>query len=156
MPTGLWLNLAIPGAGLLVRGRLLAGLSLTLPALLVVSAFLLAHVVATSTILGRWQVSLLAAYVVLAAIATITHAVLLRVGPVDAQAVQALFKQVAAAHLTNQHSEAVVGAHRLTVLASTEPGAWHVLANVAEAAGNKRVAAKAKGRAKRLESDRDG
>jgi len=156
MPSGLWLNLAIPGAGLLVRGRLLLGLSLTVSAVLVVSAFILAHVVATSTVLGNSRVSLLAVYVLLAGVATITHAVLLRARPVDAQAVQALFRSVAAAHLTDHHAEAVAGAHRLSTLASVEPGAWRLLANVTEAAGNKGVAAKSRRRAKSLERDQEG
>ena len=156
MPSGLWLNLAIPGAGLLVRGRLVLGLGLILPALLVVSAFILAHVMATSTVLGSWRLSLLAAYVLLAGVATITHAVLLRARSVDVQAVQALFRSVAAAHLTARHAEALAGAHRLTVLAGTEPGAWRLLVQVAEAAGETRVAMKARRRAERLEGDRDG
>jgi len=156
MPSGLWLNVAIPGAGLLLRGRLVLGLGLIVPALLVVSAAILAQVVATSAVLGSWRLSLLAVYVLLATVATITHALLLRERPVDAQAVQALFSSVAAAHLNARHAEAVAGAQRLVALAGAEPGAWRLLSQVSEAAGNKRVAAKSRRRAERLEGDRDG
>lgn len=154
MPPGTWLNLAIPGAGLLVRGRLGLGLGLILPAMFALSAFVLAHLVVTSTALGGWRFGLLAVYLLLAGIATAAHATLLRERAVDGDALRALFRQVGAAHLTDRHAEALAAAQRLAALAPKEPGAWRLLAQVAEGAGDAGVAARARRRADGLDADR--
>lgn len=155
MPPATWLNLAIPGAGLLLRGRMALGLTIMFCALITLSALILIQVVATSTALSGWRLVLLSAYVLLAAGATIAHAVLLFERPVDAAALRALHRQIASAHLMNNQTEALAGARRLTTLATQEPGAWRLLALVAEDAGDVRLAAKARRRAAGLDRERE-
>jgi hypothetical protein len=155
MPPGTWLNLAVPGAGLLVRGRVALGLGFILPAIFTLSALVLAHLVATSAALGGWRLGLAAAYALFAAAATGLHAALLRERPLDGEAVRALHRQVAAAHLADRHGEAVAGARRLVAAASGEPGAWRLLALVAEGAGDAATATRARQRARGLEAERE-
>jgi len=154
MTSGTWLNLALPGAGLLLRGRLTLGLGFLLPGLFMLSGWMLMHVAATSTALANWRLALGGTYLLLAAAATVVHAILLRERVVDTELVSSLHRQIATAHLNNRHPEALADARRLTTVAPKEPGAWRLLALVAEGAGETKMAVKARTRATSIDAER--
>lgn len=153
MPPATWLNLAFPGAGLLLRGRLGLGLSLLLPAVVLLSALALAQVVATSTMLGSWRLGILGGYILLGGLATALHAVLLRERPVDPEAVRQLVREVAAAYLGQRPAEAVAAAQRLVKLAPRQAGSWRLLAQVSDSAGDATTAGRARRRADQLDAE---
>jgi hypothetical protein len=141
------LNAALPGAGLLIAGHLVAGLVTLIPAI-VLLALILAVIglfswEAATPILGI----LGACYALLAAGAALWWWRCARRQRFDPTAVRLVHRTACAAFLQGRSAEALAGAQQLTGMAPEEAGTWRFLALVAGDAGDQRTARRAEARA---------
>ena len=145
------LNALLPGAGLLLRSRPVAGAAFLVPALLCLSAGAQALVEGDDP--AAWQRALAAAglWALLAIGASVALWRSERVRPLDGALVRSLHRDAAKAFLAGDHAAATAAAERLVRAAPAEPGAWRLLELTATAAGRTRQAAGAGGRAGALE-----
>jgi hypothetical protein len=156
MPRLALLDLPFPGAGLLLRGRLTLGLGLLIPALVLLTAVILSGLMATSAWGSQLRTWLLIGYALLALVAIACHLWLARARVIDPDQVRLLYRQAASAFLVDRPAEALAAAERLAAHAGGEPGAWRLVALVADAAGEPARAARARRRLGRLLVDREG
>ncbi len=141
------LNCVLPGAGLLITGRLNAGLLLLVPTVILIALIL--GVLAIFTRAAAWPLigGFVSAYAALALIASGWWWWLRRRATFDPVAVRALHRLAAIAYLQGRSNEAVTLARRLVAAAPEESGTWNFLALVASDAGDARTAARAEARA---------
>ncbi len=150
-PSLVLLNLLVPGAGLLVAGRVAIGAALLLPAILVaavagLAAGVLARPLAVPVLLGC-----LSAWLVLAAVAGGIWWWWARRCAIDPVHVRALHREAAGAWLRGDGS-ALAAARRLADAAPEEPGAWRLLALIARDQGDVRTGRAAERRAAAIEA----
>lgn len=146
-----WLIAALPGSALVLRGRLWLGAALLLPSLLCLVLLLLAPLLSTSQFLGSFALVLLLIYLSLAGISGLVYVNVVRPARVDEERVRTLHRQAAAAYLTGDLNTALTSARALAAEARKLPGAWRLLAMVADAAGDRALAGKARRTLQRLE-----
>jgi len=145
-----WLNMLLPGCGLILRGRLGLGSALFLPALAAATLAPLVAVVAVDGFRVKLLAVFIAAYVVLAGLAALAWWWQARQERWDPGLVRELHRNAAAAFLRGEHAVARQAAERLCAAAQREPGAWTLLGMAAAAAGDAPAAAAAHRRAGRL------
>ncbi len=150
----LWLNLPLPGAGLILSGRVWTGVAAAIPALFAATLAVGAALVAAESLRPRVLLGCALAYAGLAALTLAAHALAARRPPLDEGRMRELHRVAAQAFLTDRHGDAVTAARELTTIAPHEPGAWRLLAMVASAAGQTAVATRAGRRAERIDRDR--
>ncbi len=150
----LWLNLPLPGAGLILSGRVWAGVVAAVPALFVATLGLGAALVAAESLRPRVLLVCAVAYAGLALITIIAQAIASHRRPLDEARMRELHRVAAQAFLTDRHGDALTAARELTTIAPHEAGAWRLLAMVASAGGQAAVAARADRRARRIDLDR--
>ncbi len=145
-------NVAVPGAGLVLRNRLGLGLALLLPALALLSLGILglgSRDDADAMVKGA---AALIAYLGFALLAALAWWWSTWFRPVDGAVVMALYREAAAAYLAGQLPAAEAATRRLIRLLPGEPGGWRLLELVARARGEGRLAASAGHRARRLDN----
>lgn len=153
MTVSAFINIPLPGAGHVLRGRVALGLGLLVPALVLVTALLLVGLVGTSTWAGSVRGWLLGGYLVLALAATTGHLLIDRSPPTDPELIRQLHRAAAVAFLADRDAEAVAAAEQLVAHAGREPGAWRLLALTADAAGDRARGGFARRRLARLLAD---
>ena len=141
------LNAALPGAGLLIAGHLVAGLMLLTPTVVVLALVIAVIGLFTWEAAVPFVLGLTLCYALLAAGAVLWWWRCARRLRFDPAAVRLLHRSACAAWLQGRSAEALAGAHRLTGLAPEEAGTWRFLALVAGDAGDQRTARKAEARA---------
>lgn len=145
------LNVALPGAGLLIDGQLAAGLLLLVPSIIVLALTLgvlgLFTTAAAVPIIGVFA----AVYAVLALIAGGWWWRCLRRRRYDPHQVRLLHREACAAWLQGRATEALAKARGLVAIAPEEPGAWRFLALVAGDAGDTTTARRAEARAQSID-----
>lgn len=139
-------DVVLPGAGLVLRGRVGLGLALLVPALAVATLLTLSGLLATADFAATLRWWMIGCYGVLAAVAVAAHLWMTRGRVADPQVMRDLHRQAAQALLNDRLPEAVDAAERLTAAAPREPGAWRLLAHVAVAAGDRKRAGRAERR----------
>ena len=144
-------NLALPGAGLLIAGYLLPGLLLLVPTVILIA--LIIGSLAIFTAAAAWPIAgtLAVVYVLLMAIAGGWWWRQARRLHIDPVAVRALHRTAVIAYLQSRDGEALAGAQRLVASAPEESGAWHFLALVATAANHPAVARRATARGRSID-----
>ncbi|HYE08229.1 MAG TPA: hypothetical protein VEL07_22135 [Planctomycetota bacterium] len=150
----LWLNLPLPGAGLILSGRVWAGVAAAVPALFVVTLAIGAALIAAESLRPRVLIGCAAAYAALALVTIVAQAIASHRKPLDETRVRELHRVAAQAYLTDRHGDALTAARELTAIAPHEAGAWRLLAMVASAGGQTAIAARADRRARRIDLDR--
>jgi hypothetical protein len=140
-------NVLLPGAGLLIAGRMVSGLFLLLPTILLLALMLGVLGLFSSEAAWGILVWLALPYGVLAAFAGAWWWACTRREHYDPAEVRRVHREAAAAYLQGQQAAALAGATRLTRLAPEEAGTWHFLALIASDAGNAALARKAAARA---------
>jgi hypothetical protein len=150
--TLLMLNCLIPGSGLVLRRRLILGLSLLLPALALVSIAIIG-LIDRDRPTGQVQGAIaLLAYLGCSVLGALAWWWCERVPRIDPARVHELYRAAAAAFLGDRLAEADQAARRLTRLLPHEAGSWRLLELVARARGSATQATAAGQRAKRLET----
>ena len=145
------LNLALPGAGLLIAGRLAVGLLLLVPVII-----LLALILGTLAVFTRgaaWPIvgTFATCYAVLAALAGGLWWWFAQRERFDPAAVRALHRESATAYLQGKRDVALTKAKALVIAAPEESGAWRFLALVAADAGDHPTARRAEQRAQTID-----
>ena len=146
------LNLALPGAGLVVRGHLALGIALVLPALLTLAVAALAAGILVRPLAFSVVTTCLGIWATLSVIAATLWWRQDQREHLDPVAVRAIHREAAAAWLKEQPAEALAAARRLVVAAPEEPGAWQLLARIAQDAGDPTLARRAARRAATIEA----
>jgi hypothetical protein len=146
------LNSLLPGSGLVLRRRLVPGLSLLIPALVLVSAGVIGTYDRDDPALQVHGAMALVAYLVCSVLAAVAWWWSDRPVRIDQVQVQALYRAAATAYLQNQLLAADQACHRLTRLLPNEAGSWRLLELVARARGSLSQATAAGQRAKRLDT----
>jgi hypothetical protein len=146
-------NVLLPGSGLVLRGRLVAGLPILVAAMALVVLALAAALAPAPGFDGGFAVRAVIGYVLLGAIAGGTLWHWEQGARLDPAAVRELHRKLATAYLRGELPEARRQADLLVVAAGREPGAWSLLAMVAAAMGDAAVAARATKRAQVLAAE---
>lgn len=145
------LNVALPGAGLLIDGQLAAGLLLLVPSIILLALALgvlgLFTAAAALPIVG----TLVAVYAVLSLVAGGWWWRCLRRRRYDPQQVRLLHREACAAWLQGRAAEALTKSRGLVAIAPEESGAWRFLALVAGDAGDATTARRAEARAQSID-----
>lgn len=148
-----WLvNACYPGAGLILRDRLVLGLAFAVPALVVVALALLLALLATPDFRTQVLAVLAGCYLALAILAGLVGWLTERRRPVDAGAVNRAFVDTARALLADpaQPARALTAAREVARLAPAHPGAWRLVALTAHRDGQPATAQRATARANHL------
>ena len=145
------LNVLLPGAGLVLRDRLLPGLGLLVVAVVAVAVAVAGWLVATPGF--AMQITGLCAlgYVVAAALAGGVWWACERSGTDDPELLRLGHHECAAAYLRGDVQGALTSARRLVRVAPRRSGCWRLLALTAAAAGLDAEAARARRQHERLE-----
>lgn len=143
-------NLVLPGCGLVLRDRLIAGLALVVAALALLAAAALAPLAATPAFAGRVALAAGAGYLVVAAAAGGLWWWWERPRPVERTAVIRRHRAAATALLGGDLTVARREAEALVRQAPSLPGAWLLLAQVCRSAGDADAAARAERRGRDL------
>lgn len=151
----LFLDMVLPGAGLVVRGRLAVGLPCLVAAVLTIASAILAQLVLIRGNVTPVMLSLIGFYAVLIAIAVITHILGRPPATPPVEFIRSRHRAIASAWLRGEASVALEGARELSRLASGEPGAWRLVELIASRSGEKQEAQRAARRALRLETLRE-
>jgi hypothetical protein len=151
----MWLNLALPGSALVVRGQLGLGLAILMPALLCAALAALSPMVAESGFALAVSGVAVAVYLTFGLGASVLYGMYFRPKPWDAERVRELHRAAAEAYLKNDPHDALSAALELVDMAPGEIGAWRLLALVAEAADDKRSLRRAERTVKRLRAAED-
>ncbi|MBA2482557.1 MAG: hypothetical protein H0V44_17980 [Planctomycetes bacterium] len=146
------INALVPGSALLTRARLAVALPLVVAALACASLAALAVLASVPGIDGL-AVHALLGYAALGVVATVALWHHDRAGRIDPARVRALHREAAAAYLRSDLVAAERSAGLLIRAAPREPGAWNLMALVAQARGNAPGARRAARRARALESE---
>jgi len=144
-------NLLLPGTGLVLRDRLLAGTALLGLAVLSLAAAGLAPLVATPAFARELLLGLLAIYLAAAAIAGGLWWWWERPRPFDRATVIAQHRVAAAAYLRGDLAAARAAAAAICRAAGGVPGSWRLVELVERAAGDRAAAERAARRATELE-----
>ena len=144
------MNALLPGSGLVLQGRLLAGLLLLLPAVALLGLMVLAAGLADEAYWRQLLLQIGGSYVLLSGIAAGLLWWSCRRPAVDTEQARALVDASAHAYLNDRHSEAIAQAQALCRQAPHLPGAWQLLALVAQAAGQPALVKQAERRRQRL------
>ncbi|MFW5844850.1 MAG: hypothetical protein ACOCXJ_01340 [Planctomycetota bacterium] len=147
----LLLNTVLPGSALILRGRVLIGCCLLLPALACLGLLVLGALLTGGPLWDQVLISALSGIVLLALLADGLWWWSLRQRRVDPTAARRLCDSVVAAYLQGQAPEALSGARELCRLAPRLPGAWALLARSARLAGDEALGHRAERRARRLQ-----
>jgi hypothetical protein len=145
-------NALLPGAGLVLRRRLVPGLGLMVAALAGLSIALISLAAGEEPAAQLRGALALLAYLGCAAAAALCWWLGAGARPVDAARVHALYRAAATAFLHDDLAAAEAAARRLTRAAPAEAGSWRVLALVARARGRRGLATAAGQRALRLDN----
>ena len=145
------LNLALPGAGLLIAGHLVPGLVLLVPTVILLALIIGTLALFTSAAAWPMVMTLALIYGLLALSAGGWWWRQARRLRIDPQAVRALQRTAVIAYLQRRDGEALSAAQRLVTLAPEESGAWHFLALVATAAKHPAVARRATARGRSID-----
>jgi len=144
------LNLVLPGCGLVLRDRVIAGLVLLVAALALLAVAVLAPLAATPAFAGRVVVVAGAGYLVLAALAGGLWWWWEREHHVDRSAVLRRHRAAATAWLGGDPARARSEAEALARQAPGLPGAWQLLAMICRSAGDAAAADRAERRGRDL------
>jgi hypothetical protein len=147
------LNVLLPGCGLVLRGRLTAGMPLLVAALALATLALIALLAPLPGFDAGFALWALAGYLGFGAVAAAALWAWERGAQLDPAAVRAIHHRLASAYLRGDHPAARAAADELVRAAAREPGAWSLLALTAGAAGDAATAARARRRAQSLEAD---
>lgn len=150
-----WWNLGVPGAGLVLRGRLVVGLVSLVLAVMALSGAVLAQLIVVSG--SVWAVTgwCVAAYVAIGCATLATHVVLERVPEIDPEHLRRQHREITIAFLQGDLAAALTNARALTRSAAGEPGAWRLCELIARHAGDKAQATSAGRTARTLELRRE-
>jgi hypothetical protein len=145
------LNTVLPGTGLLLRRP---GLLPAVPAVVGAAGLSLVALAwwtsgSTTTLAAGWIG--LAAWSAAAVAAAAGWMVQERPSSRDLAAIQPLFREIAGLYLRHELPAAERTARRLVALATGEPGAWRLLAMIARAQGDRRLAERSERAAARLD-----
>jgi len=151
----LFLDAVLPGAGLVVRGRLAVGLPCLVAAVLVIAGVVLAQLVLIRGSATPVTLSLIGVYVVLIAVAVTVQVLGRPPATPAAELIRTRHRSIAAAWLRGEATVALEGARELSRLAAGEPGAWRLVELIASRSGEKQEAQRAARRAQRLETLRE-
>ncbi len=145
-------NALLPGAGLVLRRRLVPGLALVLLALAGLSIALISLAAGSEPAAQLRGALALLAYLGCAAAAALCWWLGAAAAPPAAGRVHELYRAAATAFLADDLAAAEAAAQRLTRAAPAEAGSWRVLALVAGARGRRGLATAAGQRALRLDN----
>ena len=150
-PALVLLNLLVPGAGLVVAGRLTIGVVLLLPTVLVVAVAGLAAGILVRPLAVPVLFGCLAAWSILAVISGLVWWWWARRCRIDPVRVRLLHREAAGAWLRGE-ATALAAARRLAAAAPEEPGAWRLLALIARDQGEPATVRAAERRAAAIEA----
>ncbi len=143
----LWLNIVLPGAGLLLSGRLLSGGLCLLLAMISIAVLLLSHVIAVDAFALRLLWQSLGAYAALSLVSSLWLWWRSRKPRWDAQQLRQLHRDASRAYLCGNQEQALTAARHLTRLAGDVIGSWQLLAIIADTQGDTGLARRARQRA---------
>jgi len=155
MPAPILLDGLLPGAGLVLRGRLAWGMPCLVLAVLCLSGAILAQLLVVRPAATGVTLACLGGYVVAALIAMTRQYLAGRVRTVAGEELRRRHRAIASAWLGGDAAAAIGGARELAQHARGEPGAWRLLELIASRGGHPQEAARAGRRARRLEALRD-
>jgi hypothetical protein len=135
-----WINLLLPGSGLLVRDHLAVGCTLVLAWFPSVAGVLGAELIALDPFAGNIRLAALGWWLVLSAVAGLFWWLWERPYQVDDAALNAVHKEAASAYLRSDWAPALAAARRAVRMAPRHPGAWGLLRLVADGAGSTKEA----------------
>lgn len=149
------LDCVLPGAGLVLRGRLAWGVPCLVLSVLCLSSAILAQLVVIRPLATWVTLGCLGVYVVVALCAVAVQRLSQRVRTLAGEDLRRRHRAIATAWLSGDNATAVSGARTLVQDAASEPGAWRLLELIAGRGGHPQEAARAGRRARRLELLRD-
>lgn len=149
----LLLNLILPGAGVILLGRLLSGALCLLLAMLCLALLALSHVVAVDVFADQLLWLGLAGYGLLNLLSSGWLWWRRRKPGWDARQLRQLHSRCSRAYLCGDLNQAVDTARQLCRLAGELVGSWQLLAMIADAQGDQRLAGRARQRAEAIQND---
>lgn len=146
----LLLNILLPGAGLILRGRFVLGIVGLVLCMLFIGALILSPLIATPELSAQCLSIVIPAYLVLSVFSSTYLFLISRKPQWDQQQLRQLHQQASGAYLQEQWPQALQAAQQLCKQAGSVIGSWQLLALIADASGDLKLAHKARQRAKLL------
>lgn len=140
----LYVDCIVPGAGLILRGRLLSGALIMLLALSALSTLAILSIISTDKLLHQLLWPGLAVYASMMVVAVLLQLYISRQARYDQQLVRQLHHDCSQQFLQGSLDQALATARQLCACCSTLLGPWQLLAQIADAQGERSLAAKAR------------
>ncbi len=142
----LLLNILIPGAGLILRGRLWSGSIALLAAMVCLGLLILSPIIATAEFAQSLLLQFGLIYLCLSLLSSLWLWYCTRKPSWDQAELRQLHDQASKAYLLSNYDQAIEVAQRICQQASNLIGSWQLLAIIADAKGDHQLARKARDR----------
>ena len=151
----LWINLILPGAGLILRGRLITGALALVASMVLLGLMILAPLMTTESLGQSLFIKFLLCYVVLSAASCLFHWFTARKHVLDHEQLRRLHQEVCQAYLNNKLDVALTLAQQISKEAASVIGSWQLLALIADAKGDLTLARSARKQAQSIQDQDD-
>ncbi len=151
----LWINLFLPGAGLILRGRLISGALALILSMILLGLMIVAPLMTTESLATSLCIKLFAGYVALSLLSSMFHWFIARKRVLDHEQLRRLHQEVCQAYLNDKLDAALQLAQQICKEAGTVIGSWQLLALVADAKGDLALARSARKQAQAIQDQDD-